>query len=51
MTRSSVQPRNQILAKGYGFLRFAKNMGRIIGKTISKTLSSKCSQKTIDHAK
>ena len=26
------QPRDQIFVKGYGFLSFAKNMGRNIGK-------------------
>ena len=26
----SVQPRDQIFVKGYGFLSFAKNMGRNI---------------------
>ena len=37
MTRYSVQPRDQIFVKGYGFLSFAKN----IDKNISKNLSSK----------
>ena len=32
-----VQPRNQIFVKGYGFLPFAKNMGRNIDKNVSKT--------------
>ena len=51
MTRYSVQPRDRIFVKGYGFLSFAKNMGRNIGKSISKNLSSKYSQKRLDHAK
>ena len=51
MTRYLVQPRDQIFAKGYGFLSFAKNMGRNIDKNISKSLSSKYSQKRFDHAK
>ena len=51
MTRYSVQPRDRIFAKGYGFLSFAKNMGKIIGKNISKNLSSKYSQKILHHAK
>ena len=51
MTRYSVQPRDQIFVKGYGFFSFAKNMGRNIGKNISKNLSSKYSQKLINHAK
>ena len=40
-TRFSVQPRDQIFVKGYGFVSFAKNMGRNIGKSISNNLSSK----------
>ena len=47
MTHYSVQPRDQIFLKGYGFLSFARNMG----KNISKNLSSKCSQKFLDYAK
>ena len=41
MTRYSVQQRYQIFVKGYGFLSFVKNVGRI--------LSSKYSQKLLDH--
>ena len=51
MTRYLVQPRVQTFVKGYGFLSFAKNMGRNISKNLSKNLSSKYSQKLIDHAK
>ena len=51
MTRNSVQQRDQWFVKGYGFLSFAKNVGRNIGKNISKNLSSKYSQKLLDHAK
>ena len=39
----SVQPRDQIFVKGYGFLSFAKNMSQNIGKNISKNLSCKFS--------
>ena len=39
MTRDSVQPRDRIFVKGYGFLSFGKNMGKNIGKNISKKLS------------
>ena len=39
----SVQPKDQIFVKGYGFLSFAKN--------ISKDLSSKYSQKLLNHTK
>ena len=37
--------------KGYGFLSFAKNMGKNISKSTSKSLSGKYSQKILDHAK
>ena len=43
MTCYSVQPRDQIFLKDYGFLSFAKNMGKKIGQNISKSLSSKYS--------
>ena len=33
----SVQLRDRILVKGYGFLSFTKNMGKNIGKNIIKT--------------
>ena len=51
MTRYSVQPRDQIFVKGYGFLSFAKIMGISIGKITSKILSGKYSQKHFDHVK
>ena len=58
MTRYSVQPRDRIFVKSYGFLSFAKDMGKNIGKNISKNLSGKYSpsmlvtrQKLLDHAK
>ena len=51
MTRYSVQPRDRIFVKGYGFLSFTKNMGKNIGKNITKNLSSKYNQKILDHAK
>ena len=41
--RYSIKPRDRIFAKGYGFLSFAKNMGKI--------LSNKYSQKLLDSAK
>ena len=34
MARYSVQPRDRIFVKGYGFLPFAKNMGNSLGKNI-----------------
>ena len=45
----SVQPRDRIFVKGYGFLSFTKNLGKNIGKNISKSLSSNYSQKSLDH--
>ena len=41
--RYSVEPRDRIYVKGYGFLSFAKNMG--------KSLSNKYGQKVLDSAK
>ena len=41
--RYSIDPRNRIHVKGYGFLSFAKNMG--------KSLSNKFGQKLIHSAK
>ena len=32
MTRYSVQSRDRIFVKGYGFLSLAKNMGKNVGK-------------------
>ena len=51
MTRYSVQPRDRVFVKGYGFLSFTKNVGKNIGKNISKSMSGKYSQKLLDHAK
>ena len=41
--RYLIEPRDRIFVKGYGFLSFAKNMGKI--------LSSKYGQKLLDSAK
>ena len=41
--RYSIEPRDRIYVKGYGFLPFAKNMG--------KSLSNKYGQKLFDSAK
>ena len=41
--RYSIEPRNRIYVKGYGFLSFAKTMG--------KSLSNKYGQKRLDIAK
>ena len=51
----SVQPRDRIFLKGYGFLSFAKNMVKNmvknIAKNINKNLSGKYCQNLLDHAK
>ena len=47
MTRYSVQPRDRIFVKGYGYLAFAKDMG----KNKNKILSFKYIKKLLDHAK
>ena len=41
--RYSIEPRDRIYVKGYGFLSFVKNMG--------KSLSNKYCQKLLDSAK
>ena len=41
--RYSIEPRDRIYVKGYGFLSFAKNTG--------KSLSNKYGQKLLDSAK
>ena len=41
--RYSIEPRDRVYVKGYGFLSFAKNMG--------KNLSNKYGQKLLDSAK
>ena len=51
MIRYSVQHRDQIIVKDYGFLSFAKNIDKNIGKNTSKNLSGRYSQKLMDHAK
>ena len=41
--RYSIEPKDRVYVKGYGFLSFAKNMG--------KNLSNKYGQKLLDSAK
>ena len=41
--RYSIEPKDRTCVEGYGFLSFAKNMG--------KSLSNKCGQKLFDSAK
>ena len=51
MTHYSIEPRDRIFLKCYGFLSFAKYMSKNIGKNISKNLSGKYSQRLLGHAK
>ena len=54
MTWYSVQPRERMFAKGYGFFSFPKNMGKNVvnvSENVSKNLSGKYSQKRLDYAK
>ena len=51
MMRYSVQPKDRVVVKGYGFVSFAKNMSKNMGKNISKSLSGKFGQKRLGHAK
>ena len=48
--RYSIEPRERIYVKGYGFFSFAKNMGRNANK-VAKNLSNKYGQKLPDSAK
>ena len=47
----SIQSRDLIFVKGYGFFSFVKNISENVGKKINKNLSGKNSQKLVDHAK
>ena len=48
--RYSIELRDRIYVKGYGFLSFAKNMGTHATK-VAKNLSNICGQKLLDSAK
>ena len=48
--RYSIEPKNQISVKGYGFLSFAKNMGTHVTE-VAKNLSNRFSNKLLDTAK
>ena len=43
----SIEPRDRIYVKGYGFLSFAKNVG-IHATKVAKSMSIKYSQKPLD---
>ena len=46
----SIEPRDIIYVKSYGFLSFAKNIGAHATK-VAKSMSNKYSQKLLDSAK
>ena len=48
--RYTIEPRDRIYMKGYGFLSFAKNVGRHTNK-VAKNLSNKYGQQRHDSAK
>ena len=48
--RYSIEPRNRIYVKGYGFLSFTKNMGTNATK-VAKSLSNKYGQRLLDSTK
>ena len=47
MMRYSIEPKDRIFVKGYGFLSFVKNMRKKIGKSSSE----KYNQNLLDHAR
>ena len=51
MMRYSVEAKDRIFVKGYGFLYFAKNRGKNIGKNLSIDLSNKYSLELLDYAR
>ena len=51
MMRYSVQTRDQIFVKGYGFLSFAKNISKNIGNYPVVTLSTQDNAKPLDQLK
>ena len=51
MTHYSVQFRDWIFVKSYGFFSFAKNVGENNGKNLSKNSNGKYNQKFLGHAK
>ena len=51
MMRYSVQTRDQIFVKGYGFLSFAKNISKNIGNYPIVTLSTQDNAKPLDQLK
>ena len=49
--RYSIKPRDRIYVKGYGFLSFAKNMGKVLNNKCAATSATNIGQKLLDSAK
>ena len=49
--RNSVEPRDIIYVKGYGFLSFAKNMGKDLNNKFGQKLLDSAKKSTIDAIK
>ena len=49
--RCSIEPRDRIYVKGYGFLSLAKNMGKSLSNKYSKKLLDSAKKSTIDAIK
>ena len=49
--RYSIEPRDRIYVKGYGFLFFAKNIGKSLSNKYAATSATNVAQKLIDSAK
>ena len=49
--RYSIEPRDRIYLKGYGFLSFAKNMGKSVSNKYGHKLLDSAKKSTIDAIK
>ena len=49
--RYSIEPRDRIYMKGYGFLSFAKNMGKHLSNKYGKKLLDSTKKPTVDAIK
>ena len=49
--RYSIEPRDRIYVKGYGFLSFAKNMGKSLSNKYSRKLLDSAEKSTMDPIK
>ena len=49
--RYSIEPRDRIYVKGYGFLSFAKNMGKSLSNKESQNLLESTNKSTTDAIK